>query len=72
MKERLTSTPVLTLVKGTKGFVVYCNAYRVGLGYVLMRYGKVVPYASRQHKEHEKNYPNHDFELAFVVFSMKV
>ncbi|WMV45746.1 hypothetical protein MTR67_039131 [Solanum verrucosum] len=49
LKDRLTSTPVLTLSKGTDrfGFVVYCDASRVGLGCVLMQHGKVITYASR-------------------------
>ena len=34
LKDRLTSTSVLTLLEGTKGFVVYCDASRVGLGCV--------------------------------------
>ncbi|XP_057459254.1 uncharacterized protein LOC130749915 [Actinidia eriantha] len=33
--------------------------------------GKVVAYASRQLKPHEKNYPTHDLELAAVVFALK-
>ena len=71
-KERLTSTQVLTLPKGTKGFVVYCNASRVGLGCVLMQHGKVVTYASTQIKVHQKNYTNHDLELAVMVCSLKI
>ncbi|XP_071714855.1 uncharacterized protein [Rutidosis leptorrhynchoides] len=31
-----------------------------------MQRGKVIDYASRQLKEHEKNYPTHDLELAVV------
>ena len=53
-KDRLTSAPLLTLSEGTKGFMVYCDASRVGLGCVLMQHGKVVAYASRQLKVHEK------------------
>ena len=34
-----------------------------------MQNGKVIAYASRQLKDHEKNYPTHDLELAAVVFS---
>ena len=60
LKDRLTSALVLTLPKGTKGFVVYCDAFQVGLGCVLMQHGKVIAYASRQHKVHERNYPTHD------------
>ena len=32
----------------------------------------VVAYASRQLKNHKKNYPTHDLELAAVVFSLKI
>ncbi|RVW63396.1 Transposon Ty3-I Gag-Pol polyprotein [Vitis vinifera] len=38
----------------------------LGLGCVLMQQGKVVAYASRQLKQHERNYPTHDLELAAV------
>ena len=37
-----------------------------------MQHGKVVAYASRQLKDHEKNYPTHDLELAVVVFALKI
>ncbi|WMV19462.1 hypothetical protein MTR67_012847 [Solanum verrucosum] len=37
-----------------------------------MHRGKVIAYASRQLKVHEKNYPTHDLELAAVVFSLKI
>ena len=60
LKDRLTKAPVLTLPEGSDGFVVYCDASRVGLGCVLMQNGKVISYASRQLKVHEKNYPTHD------------
>ena len=46
LKDRLTSALVLTLPEGTKGFGVYCDASRVGLGCVLMQHGKVLAYAS--------------------------
>ena len=69
LKDRLTKAPVLTLPEGTNGFVVYCDASRVGLGCVLMQNGKVIAYASRQLKVHEKNYPTHDLELAAVVYA---
>ncbi|WMV25682.1 hypothetical protein MTR67_019067 [Solanum verrucosum] len=35
LKKRLTTAPVLTLPEGTQGFMVYCDASRVGLGCVL-------------------------------------
>ncbi|WVZ62703.1 hypothetical protein U9M48_012416 [Paspalum notatum var. saurae] len=33
--------------------------------------GKVVAYASRQLRDHEKNYPTHDLELAAVMHALK-
>ncbi|WMV54854.1 hypothetical protein MTR67_048239 [Solanum verrucosum] len=69
LKDRLTSTPVLTLSEGTDRFVVYCEASRVGLGCVLMQRGKMI---SRQLKVHENNYPTHDLELAVAVFTLKI
>ena len=49
-----------------------CDASRVGLGCVLMQGGKVIAYASRQLKIHEKKYPTHGLELAVVVFALKL
>ncbi|XP_066168780.1 uncharacterized protein [Oryza sativa Japonica Group] len=56
----------------SKGFQVYCDASKLGLGCVLMQDGKVVAYASRQLRPHEKNYPTHDLELAAVVHALKI
>ncbi|GKC79320.1 putative reverse transcriptase domain-containing protein [Tanacetum coccineum] len=39
---------------------------------VLMQRGKVIAYASRQLKIHEKNYTTHDLELGTVVFALKI
>ncbi|XP_070057140.1 uncharacterized protein [Nicotiana tomentosiformis] len=60
LKDRLTSAPVLTLPEETDGYVIYCDASSVGLGCVLMKHGKVVAFASKQLRKHEKNYPTHD------------
>nr|GEV31657.1 hypothetical protein [Tanacetum cinerariifolium] len=43
-----------------------------GLGIVLMQRTKVIAYASRQLKVHEKNYITHDLELGAVVFALKI
>ena len=37
-----------------------------------MQNGRVIAYASRQLKLHEKNYPTHDLELAAVIFALKI
>ena len=52
--------------------MVYCDASTLGLRYVLMKNGKVIAYASRQLKVHEKNYPTHDIELAALAFALKI
>ena len=39
---------------------------------IYIQEGKVVAYASRQLKPHEKNYPTHDLELATIVFALKI
>ncbi|GJR07182.1 putative reverse transcriptase domain-containing protein [Tanacetum coccineum] len=56
---------------GIEDFVVYCDASNQGLGCVLIKRGKVIAYASRQLKIHEKNYTTHDLELEAVVFALK-
>jgi hypothetical protein len=33
---------------------------------------KVIAYASRQLRKHEKNYPAHDLELAVVVHALNI
>jgi hypothetical protein len=72
LKKRLTTAPVLILPKPNEPFVVYCDASKMGLGGVLMQDGKVVAYASRQLRIHERNYPTHVLELAAVVFVLKI
>ena len=55
-----------------KEYVIFSDASLNGLGCVLMQEGKVVAYALRQLKPHEKNYPTHDLELAAIVFALKI
>ena len=72
LKQRLTTTPVLTLPSGSEGFTVYCDASKQSLGCVLMQHDRVITYASRQLKKHEVNYPTHDLELVAVVFALRI
>ncbi|GJX88092.1 putative nucleotidyltransferase, ribonuclease H [Tanacetum coccineum] len=72
LKHKLCNAPVLALPDGSEDFVVYCDASGIGLGCVLMQRGKVIAYASRQLKIHEKNYTTHDLELGAVVFALKI
>ncbi|GKD93848.1 putative reverse transcriptase domain-containing protein [Tanacetum coccineum] len=60
LKNKLCSAPILALPQGAENFIVYCDASHKGLGAVLMQNEKVIAYASRQLKIHEKNYTTHD------------
>nr|GEZ24395.1 putative reverse transcriptase domain-containing protein [Tanacetum cinerariifolium] len=72
LKQKLCSAPILALPKGSENFVVYCDASHKGLGAVLMQKEKIIAYASRQLKIHEKNYTTYDLELGAVVFALKM
>ncbi|GJR64568.1 putative reverse transcriptase domain-containing protein [Tanacetum coccineum] len=62
LKQKLCVAPILALPEGSEDFVVYCDASIKGLGVVLMQRMKVIAYASRQLKIHDKNYTTHDLE----------
>ena len=72
LKNRLVTASVFLLPTMGVGFVVFSDAFRQGLGCVLMQNGRVIAYASRQLKNHEANYPTHDLELAAMVFALKI
>nr|GFB52203.1 putative reverse transcriptase domain-containing protein [Tanacetum cinerariifolium] len=72
LKQKLCRASILALPVGSENFVVYCDASRKGLGAVLMQREKVIAYASRQLKIHEKNYTIHDLELEALVFALKM
>ena len=72
LKQRIVTAPILVISEGNKGYVVYSDASRQGLGCILMQNGKVVAYASKQLKPDELNYPTHDLELAAVIFALKI
>nr|GFC81614.1 hypothetical protein [Tanacetum cinerariifolium] len=40
LKQRLASAPVLTLLSRSGGFQIYSDAFKKGLGCVLMQHGK--------------------------------
>ncbi|GJX71159.1 putative reverse transcriptase domain-containing protein [Tanacetum coccineum] len=63
LKQKLCVARILALPEGSEDFVVYCDASIKGLGAVLMQRMKVIVYASRQLKIHEKNYTTHDLEI---------
>ncbi|XP_070030813.1 uncharacterized protein [Nicotiana sylvestris] len=53
-------------------YTVYCDASRIELSAVLIQGGKVIAYASRQLKIHDKNYLVYDLELAAIVHTLKI
>ncbi|GKB38579.1 putative reverse transcriptase domain-containing protein [Tanacetum coccineum] len=63
---------ILALPEGSEDFIAYCDASIKGLGVVLMKREKMIAYASRQLKIHEKNYTTHDLELGAAVFALKI
>ncbi|GJW59966.1 putative reverse transcriptase domain-containing protein [Tanacetum coccineum] len=71
LKNNMCDAPILSLPNRVEDFVVYYDASNQGLGCVLMQRNKVIAYASRQLKIHEKNYTTHDLELGAVVFALK-
>nr|GEX36879.1 retrotransposon protein, putative, Ty3-gypsy subclass [Tanacetum cinerariifolium] len=71
-KDRLCNAPVLALLDGPDDFVTYYDASGLGLCCVLMHRGKMIAYASRQLKVHEKKYTTHDLELRAVMFALKI
>ena len=72
LKNRLVTAPVFVLPDDQGNFVIYSDASYRGLGCVLMQYGNVIAYASRQLKPHEQKYPMYDLELAAIVFALKL
>ena len=72
LKRRLTSAPILIVPERGQRYTMYCDASKDGLGCVLMQSGRVVAYGSLQLKNHERNYPTHDMELATIVFALKI
>jgi hypothetical protein len=72
LKQLLTTTPVLVMPEMEKQFSIYYDAFRQGLGCLLMQDGHVVGYASRQLRKHEEHYPTHGLELAVVVYALKI
>ncbi|GJT38251.1 putative reverse transcriptase domain-containing protein [Tanacetum coccineum] len=71
LKQKLCNAPILALPEGSEDFIAYCDASKKGLGAVLMQREKVISYASRQLKIHEKNYTTHDLELGANELNMR-
>ncbi|GJT85906.1 putative reverse transcriptase domain-containing protein [Tanacetum coccineum] len=72
LKDKLYNALILSFPEGFEDFVVYCDASNQGFGCVSMQRGKVIAYALRQLKIHEKNYSTHDLELGAMFFALKI
>lgn len=64
----LISAPVLALSISNENFTVFCDAFRMGLSYVLMLNNWIIAYASRKLKKHALNYPTYDLQMTAVIF----
>ncbi|GJQ93440.1 putative reverse transcriptase domain-containing protein [Tanacetum coccineum] len=72
LNQKLCNAPILALPEGSEDFIAYCDVSKKGLGVVLMQREKVIAYALRQLKIHEKNYTTRDLEHGAVVFALKI
>jgi hypothetical protein len=63
---------VLKIADPDNDFLVCTNAYKEGLGGVLLQEGCVICYGSRKLNEHEFNYVTHDLELVAIVHALKM
>lgn len=72
LKNCLITTLILTTILGTNGFQIHSDASLRVLGCALIHNGRVIAYTFKQLKNHEKNYPTYDLELATTMFALKI
>jgi hypothetical protein len=72
LKEMLKKTLILKVLDMDTKFLVCTDAYKEGLGGVLMQEGRVISYISRKLTRHEENYVMCDLELLAIVYALKV
>lgn len=72
LKEKIVTTPILTLPVNVKGYQVFSYASKNGLECVLMEDRKVITYASRLLRPQEVNYLTHDLMLAAIIFTLYI
>ncbi|XP_070054254.1 uncharacterized protein [Nicotiana tomentosiformis] len=63
-KNKKKSKFMIKMWRASGSYTVYCDASRIGIGFMLMPEGRVIAYASRQWNPHEKNYLVHDLMLS--------
>lgn len=62
----------MALLESHKPLLIFSDAFKFGLGFVLMQEGRVVACALQWLKGHKRNYPTHNLELAVMVFALKI
>ena len=72
LKYLLMTAPILRITDPDGDFIVCTDASKEGLGGVLLQNDHTVCYELRKLKEHEKNYPAHDIELAAIIHALKM
>ncbi|XP_059070587.1 uncharacterized mitochondrial protein AtMg00860-like [Cryptomeria japonica] len=72
LKQKLTTTPVLTIPDPNGHFTVIIDASSEGVGVVLMQKGKVVAFESWKLKQYELNYAPHDLEILAIVHALQM
>jgi hypothetical protein len=72
LKSLLTSAPILRIVDPEENFVVWTDAWKVGVNGVLIHNGHVVCYELRKLKEHENIYATHDLELTAILHALRM
>jgi hypothetical protein len=71
LKKLLTIYLILRISDPNEDFIVCTDAFKQGLGGVLIQNGFSACYESRKLKEHERNYATHDLELASIVHPLR-
>ena len=72
LKHLLSNAAILKIVDPFQYFIICSNAWKEGLGGVLIQENYVVAYESRKLKEHEKNYATHELELIAIIHALKM
>ena len=72
LKQLLTTAPILRIADPDGDLILCMDASKEVLGGVLLQNDHVIYYESQKLKEHEKNYPMHDLELATIIHALRM
>jgi len=71
-KHLLTTAPILSIIDPKKGYIVYTDASKEGVGGIPMQEGRVIAYECKKLKEYEQKYSAYDLELTDVIHALKM